>query len=84
MPAIQTYLILHWVEEPDEGKSKIQSFQDHSTAQETPISVLLFKLKILGKFRLLILNLVKKFATSYLGYLVTVEALNMIKSRWHF
>ena len=43
MPAIQKYLIFHWVEEPDEGKNKIQSFQDQSTAQETPIFVLLFQ-----------------------------------------
>ena len=65
MPAIQKYLIFHWVEEPDEGKNKIQSFQDPSTAQETPIFVLLFKLIILGKFLLLILSLVEEFEWKY-------------------
>ena len=65
MPAIQKYLIFHLVEEPDEGKNKIQSFQDPSTAQETPIFVLLFKLIILGKFLLLILSLVKEFEWKY-------------------
>ena len=65
MPAIQKYLIFHWVEEPDEGKNKILSFQDPSTAQETPIFVLLFKLIILGKFLLLILSLVKEFEWKY-------------------